>query len=556
MYCDSIPNEDNIFNYNITDTNKSLKQSFQSKNSYLISIRSSLNSNKKYRKIDLSNFKKINRINNKSNLYENKTNVCRKKNMNSRIDTNMLKNKKENYESYKKNKLIQKTNSIKSFLTNDCCRSKSNTNTNQKKYFNEKIKFKSSIKEINSFIPNKNLTNKGFNISSGYLRNNYFNQTKNKNNNYIHNSNIEGVSLKFLIQEEKLKNSLKQKKLKDINKEKVNLVVDNIFNNKSKKTKNNLMIETNDYSLNLYESQNNIRIKGKNYSTINNHRIPLNKNIKSGILSHYINKKGNKINVPKHDFDNNDSNPRTITLTDNQRRQRKRYLYNKSEYILNKINNNNNNNKSSLKHNLTEQNKNNKIIKEKNLYIPAESFNKIYILNKISESKRKMKNILLEENNYQTILNNHKQEEKPDFNKTENDEKEQIIIKTEVLPNNNKFNLINNIKNKYQNHNNFSLKGKNLYEAKNKRKIVNYKILDDKNRKIRSKQIDEIENFEDEEYHENKQCNNIDDKDDLSVQSLSDSKVLEMANTFIDDQVDKNKISDILENKRKQNIYS
>ena len=43
---------------------------------------------------------------------------------------------------------------------------------------------------------------------------------------------------------------------------------------------------------------------------------------------------------------------------------------------------------------------------------------------------------------------------------------------------------------------------------------------------------------------------------DISIQSLSDSKVLEIANTYIDEKIDKIQISGILTHKKKQNQNS
>ena len=46
------------------------------------------------------------------------------------------------------------------------------------------------------------------------------------------------------------------------------------------------------------------------------------------------------------------------------------------------------------------------------------------------------------------------------------------------------------------------------------------------------------------------------EEDDVSIQSLSDSKVLEIANSYIDDKVDKIQINDILNHKKMQNQNS
>ena len=50
------------------------------------------------------------------------------------------------------------------------------------------------------------------------------------------------------------------------------------------------------------------------------------------------------------------------------------------------------------------------------------------------------------------------------------------------------------------------------------------------------------------------ELNNIKkEDDDISIQSLSDSKVLEIANTYIDERVDKSQIDGILTYKKLQN---
>ena len=574
-YFESISNDDNVFNYNKTETNNSLKKSFHNKNSCLISIRNNLNNNKKYRKINISNFK------NKHNLYENKTNIYKRKNINLGRNTNILNDEKEEYiNNSNQNEMIQKANSIKTILSNDSCNRKKinqNKNLKRKKDFNKKIKILSPLGEVNYFNYNKDLRMKRNNITSGYLRNNYLNQVKDRKNNYIQNNKIEGLSLKNIIKDEKLKNSLKQRKSKDISKEKLNKVIDNIIN-KRKKGKNHPMIDTNYCTIDLNENPNNIRLKTENYCLLNNNELPLNKNLKTEIHGLNINNKFNRINIPKYDYGNIDSISKSITLTDNQRRQIKRYYnnntyknnYNTSLELKDNLINDEkhlycqsglkskkiNNKETSLKINLIKKIKKNKTLKEKTSSIPISSNNKIYILNKISESKRRMKNKLLEEKNYQTVLNSNIHKYKGDFNKTKNHEIKQNINKTELLFKGKEFYLIDKNIAQKENNSNFSLKGRNSYITKNKRKINNEKILNNRNKKIKSQQIAEIEAFGFQGYKKNNHPNIIDEKDDLSIQSLSDSKVFEIANTYIDDQVDKTKVSDILVYKKKQNQYS
>ena len=85
-----------------------------------------------------------------------------------------------------------------------------------------------------------------------------------KNNNKRVN-NAEGLSLKFLIQDEKIKNISKPKKSKIISKAKANKIIDNLQNNK--KIKHKLKINIDDNNLYLNEYPNNTRLKSNNYCT-------------------------------------------------------------------------------------------------------------------------------------------------------------------------------------------------------------------------------------------------------------------------------------------------
>ena len=181
------------------------------------------------------------------------------------------------------------------------------------------------------------------------------------------------------------------------------------------------------------------------------------------------------------------------------------------------------------------------------------------------------------------INNKYKYNKMTDFNQTNNDE----INQTEIVSKVNKIktmndSISNNTQLIYDDKNIFSIIEKNYdnrnYNRTNNKILINRK---NKNQKGKIKKIDsfkfdveknenkneiisniKISNQEINEYYSNikeikeKKENNLDEKLDLSIQSLSDSKVLEIANTYVNEKVDKAQVSDILTYNRKQNQFS
>ena len=233
----------------------------------------------------------------------------------------------------------------------------------------------------------------------------------------------------------------------------------------------------------------------------------------------------------------------------------------------NSLENNNNN-----KYNNNIQNS-----KEKNIPIPT--YNKLNILNKMTDSKRDMKNKINDEvNNKQFLYNKFKYNNINEFNQTNNDDTNQTLLSIE------------NRLNTFSNNNTKSIDDEKMIFHFNEKRYDNNKNVNIKNRKTVNECINKINSFKidskkknnDNLKNKNKNnCNYIisshevnedyskigkdngndinddfDEQSDLSIQSLSDSKVLEIANTYVDDQIDKNKVSDILTYKRKKNQNS
>ena len=88
----------------------------------------------------------------------------------------------------------------------------------------------------------------------------------------------------------------------------------------------------------------------------------------------------------------------------------------------------------------------------------------------------------------------------------------------------------------------------------NDKEIYRNDSFDIKNNRIKINNINEEQRKSN--HNDINDINEIDNDLNVSIQSLSDSKVLEIANTYIDDQVDKAQITDILNHKKMQNHNS
>ena len=606
---DYIPQDINSqYNYIIKYNNKNKKISIQKKNGCLISNRNKNNNNiyknSIYTKTDNYNIQNIN----KYSFYDHKTNIFPKKIKLANVISPNIKASKIRENLSESNKVIQKTNSIKTLFSNYSNVYKDSNinklNFKNKKDINNNIKIIIPLEELKNF----NYSKKTY-VNTNHSSYKYLTKSNEFKNNYNKTNYSEGISLKNLIIDEKAKNNSKPKKGKNISKEKLNKTIDSLLN---KKYKNCLKLNI-DEGRDFNENQNNIRIKSNNFINVDeNHRI-FNKKLKTENIHRKfdINIKYNRINIEKSlkNGSNINQNTRSINLTEQQSRQNRKYYnnntYNKKcitsigqkDYLTtlkhistaNKgydysLNLNYNNILPNKKNTLSKRIINNKAFKEKIIPIPKPSYYKISILNKMSEAKRGMQNILMNETNSGMNINNkHIYNKMIDFNQTNNDETNQ----TEMVSKENIINIMNNtisnntqsidadknifsmLEKKYDNRNYNRTNNKVLINRKNKiqkgqiKKIDSFKFDGEKNEnKIEIKNNFKITNQDINEYYseikeiKEKKENNLDEKEDLSMQSLSDSKVLEIANTYVDEQVDKTQVSDILTYKRKQNQFA
>ena len=629
--------------------NKSSKKTYHKKKNGLISTVDNISKNKIFKKIKNYNLTNTNRYNgnprknnyNNYYLYEHTTNIYPRMNI-----TNGLSLKDNSSSNYKR--IIQKTNSIKSLISNNSQnnkKSKINKLHNKKKDMNNIIKINIPLEEINTFNYNYNInlnkkpylnTINSINQNSNSSSNHYINKSKDILNKYkkSNSNNNEGLSLKYLIQDVKLKNKSNLKQSINISKEKTNQILNNVFNY-HKKLKNSLKINIDDNNLDLNENPNNIILKSDNYYfPKDNNNYSYNKNIKTESNNRKLKMSNNykNINIKREQIykNNTNTNSKIITLTEEQlKKNRKYYNYNNCTYNKNAIsskgkknnikslkqnkttnkvndylpnyNGNTLNQKNNLKQIIKNNNNYNKNlnIKEKNIPKPLPSYHKLTILNKISEAKKGMKNILMSEANFRHFYNNNKYKYKQmvDINQT-NDETNQTNNQNDLLSKDNilkTINISNTVSADEDKYKLSFIKKKNNYDKNNNKKKLNKnkKILV-KNKKVNKKETNEsinkidsfayngqkIENInlnsnknsnnyiispnEFNEYHANNgkaiKNKNKEDKynedNDISIQSLSDSKVLEIANTYVNEHVDKTQVDEILTYKRKKNPYS
>ena len=305
---------------------------------------------------------------------------------------------------------------------------------------------------------NKNKKIKRIKILNGNINKiNYITNNKGSTPNFIINNKTESslyklkernMTLKSLIQEEKLKDKIINKKMNyNMNKQNVNKIINKIFNKTNlKRNKTQTSFITNDELSYLTNKTYN------NNSTYENINLQIKK----------IDIKNNRANIiPKNKKINID-----INKLSNESKNKKIIIYNKT------LNNNLNNNKSPKK-----------IIK-------------IFPNNKLRINNiRQITNKQNSNNRYYNKIN---------FNKTQMNNDETTLTSD--------YN---------------ELKGNKEIIYKN----ISFEIKKKKN---------ELNNIKKED-------------DDISIQSLSDSKVLEIANTYIDERVDKSQIDGILTYKKLQN---
>ena len=533
-------------------------------------------------------YKMIKEGNSIKTLFSNKSHLSNKNNYlkceNKKTNTNRIRKKDKNRD---KNNIPAKMRREKS---NDSKRNLSNISSisDEKHLLNENNINIMNISNLNSNdIYSKNKYKRNRNVNENYY--NY--------DNYSNQTNIDKtVSLKYLIQNEKSKNNSKPKKHSNINDKKANKLIDSIFNNKNiniynAKANNSLMIKTNDIiNINLNENLKNMRIKSENYtSKIQDFPILINNNQKK---NNYINVNNNmdfnftenKKNINNNlnenislmkENENNLRNYLSLNKGKNEKLKIKEFSQENKKQNYNKIIDNNLkqneikkvNNKIKINDYLSDSNFDENKNDKENIQISTMfSKNEINKSKKLQQSNRILKNrknnpkLFSLDNNkndsssYQNTKMTNKRNNLIDFtknnkiiaiseDKTKLNEEEKMIFSLKKKEK--KYDGIyikknNNAKNNINNNNNFNQiepfkenKNENIIENK-----IRYKISSHYNKEW--------------DYNDQNKVNEEEDRD-LSFQSLSDSKVLEIANIYVDEHVDKGHINGILTYKKKQN---
>ena len=532
-------------------------------------------------------YKMIKEGNSIKTLFSNKSHLSNKNNYlkceNKKTNTNRIRKKDKNRD---KNNIPAKMRREKS---NDSKRNLSNISSisDEKHLLNENNINIMNISNLNSNdIYSKNKYKRNRNVNENYY--NY--------DNYSNQTNIDKtVSLKYLIQNEKSKNNSKPKKHSNINDKKANKLIDSIFNNKNiniynAKANNSLMIKTNDIiNINLNENLKNMRIKSENYtSKIQDFPILINNNQKK---NNYINVNNNmdfnftenKKNINNNlnenislmkENENNLRNYLSLNKGKNEKLKIKEFSQENKKQNYNKIIDNNLkqneikkvNNKIKINDYLSDSNFDENKNDKENIQISTMfSKNEINKSKKLQQSNRILKNrknnpkLFSLDNNkndsssYQNTKMTNKRNNLIDFtknnkiiaiseDKTKLNEEEKMIFSLKKKEK--KYDGIyikknNNAKNNINNNNNFNQiepfkenKNENIIENK-----IRYKISSNYNKEW--------------DYNDQNKVNEEEDRD-ISFQSLSDSKVLEIANIYVDEHVDKGHINGILTYKKKQ----
>ena len=259
-------------------------------------------------------------------------------------------------------------------------------------------------------------------------------------------------------------------------------------------------------------SKNNLYRKKIRNTAGNNNNNTRNINI--------TNNNNNKIETYEHyDTDKNSSNNYTLNDCKSIKRRYKNKIYkNKITKITINKNNNNNNTNNNNKTNNTNNNKNtNKNIIQKSLNLFFSNENK-------NNKNKKNENIISSNNNFNIIDNNN--------NKGEKEKDKTIIIHRSPIQI--KFKKNNSFNSKLNNNDKIL---KNLKKLKVSHNVINEQFNKEKKDK--------------------KEQNNSDkeiDSSRTSVQSLNDSKIMELANNYIiEEDLNRNEIKEILNSKKENN---
>ena len=604
MYLSSIDNKskNKIFKkkeINLSNSNKSKKktQRYQNnsnclKNDFRTNSYDELNSENECQRgrNHYSNFsgqyKMIKEGNSIKTLFSNKSHLSNKNNYlkceNKKTNTNRIRKKDKNRD---KNNIPAKMRREKS---NDSKRNLSNISSisDEKHLLNENNINIMNISNLNSNdIYSKNKYKRNRNVNENYY--NY--------DNYSNQTNIDKtVSLKYLIQNEKSKNNSKPKKHSNINDKKANKLIDSIFNNKNiniynAKANNSLMIKTNDIiNINLNENLKNMRIKSENYtSKIQDFPILINNNQKK---NNYINVNNNmdfnftenKKNINNNlnenislmkENENNLRNYLSLNKGKNEKLKIKEFSQENKKQNYNKIIDNNLkqneikkvNNKIKINDYLSDSNFDENKNDKENIQISTMfSKNEINKSKKLQQSNRILKNrknnpkLFSLDNNkndsssYQNTKMTNKRNNLIDFTKNN----KIIAISEDKTKLNEEEKMIFSLKKKEKKYDGIYIKKNN--NAKNNINNNHFKKFEsfkgNKNENIIENKINyKISNYYNKELDNNDQNEENDEEDkDLSFHSLSDSKVLEIANIYVDEHVDKSHVNGILTYKKKQ----
>ena len=349
---------------------------------------------------------------------------------------------------------------------------------------------------------NNNINNKTFQFNLIKKRKSNPNFLKRiKTEESLFKTNPREMTLKSIIQEENYKNKMNKKLTSHImSKKDVNLLIDSVFNIDMNKTNNNYLNRIKTESSFLFsQDESNIL----SYKT-NNNKLQTDSSSTYDNINFFL----KKIN-PKKDH-------QKFGNYNNQKKEINKNIFNeKSDNSRIKI--------ISLNLDKLKNKPDNKVIKKKidfNNKKISQGKTKIMQLSpykKINVVKNKSK---IKTRNQNEILSNLK-----------NANKKYININNRYISNYNKTQINHHETTQTSKKEIF----KNIsFEIKNQNRINDKKI---------NNQINLIESSRNNE-------------NDLSFQSLSDSKVLEIANTYIDEPVDKTQISGILTHKKNQNQNS
>ena len=420
------------------------------------------------------------------------------------------------------------------------------------------------------------------------IKNNYKNK-KIKSENRLNNHSISTGAANINLQNN-LPSSIKKEKKKESNISFKTLEINRnisdcfslLFNNYLKKNENKIQYEA-------IQLENRKIKKKKNFQNKKKKICKVKTSINS-ISSHY-NLYSDKLPCNDNnyfysiDYGNNLTNNNNFNTADNNCyfiREKNKFLYTNSKELLFDLshlnNNDNKNNNSEIKAKYytidIKKDKDNSDFKRKDLNHKSKIKNKeknfpdkkIKNNNLILNTYNKVKKDLLPELNKNNIINSKLKIENFNFNSLE-ERHEKSETKNLEKKNYNKekikkLSLINIENNYIQNENNIYMKNK-IKEKSNIKEKINTKTNINKVNKMAIKEahFENVMNEEKKDYMNNKKGKGIENEennnfDKMSIQSMSDSKIYELANNYMknEDLIDKHQINNILFNKKNKYI--